>query len=124
MRPQQRGREFENIIASIAQNQGWRQEEGVRTSHEEIDVILFRDHDYYLVECKWVREPTGAAVIRELIGKLTNRANVRGIVISMSGFTGGAEQQVTQDVGTREIVLFGPQDVKSMISARLCTFGD
>jgi hypothetical protein len=35
-----------------------------------------------------------ARIIREIHGKLINRAEVRGLVVSMSGFTKGAIKQV------------------------------
>jgi hypothetical protein len=66
----------------------------VRTSNEEIDIIISKEREYYLLECKWENKRIGARVIREVFGKLGNRADVRGIVISMSGFTKGAVEQV------------------------------
>ncbi|MCA1709555.1 MAG: restriction endonuclease, partial [Actinobacteria bacterium] len=76
---------------------------------------IYRDREYYLVECKWVAEPVEAAVIRELKGKLDNRVDVRGIVISMSGFTSGAVVQSVEYTGQRVIILFGPEDVRALM---------
>jgi len=115
MKPQPRGRAFQKLFARIAGQQGWSQQEGVRTSHEEMDVIIYREQECYLVECKWVRNPIQASVVRELRGKLGNRADVRGIIVSMSGFTNGAMDQVEDFAGDRAILLFGPQDVRSMV---------
>lgn len=116
--PQPRGRALQRLIAKIVEQHGWSQEEGVRASHEEMDVIVYKEREYYLLESKWEKDPVEAGVVRELYGKLGNRADVRGIITSMSGFTGGAEQQVKDYVGDKVIVLFGPDDIRSMVNGK------
>lgn len=115
MLPQPRGRALQKLLARIIGHHGWGQDEGVRTSNEEMDVIVFREREYYLLESKWEKEPIEADVIRELFGKLGNRIDVRGIVVSMSGFTGGAVKQVEDYTAQRIILLFGTGDAKAMI---------
>lgn len=114
--PQPRGRALQKLLARAIEQSGWLQEEGVRTSHEEMDVIIYRDREYYLVECKWVSDPVEAPIVRELKGKLDNRVDVRGIVVSMSGFTAGAVGQAVEYAGQRVILLFGPEDVHALVS--------
>src|SRR5207248_1890542 len=111
--PHPRGRALQKLLAKAIEQSGWLQEESARTSHEEMDVIIYRDHEYYLVECKWVNDPVEATVVRELKGKLDNRVDVRGIVVSMSGFTAGAVDQAAEYAGQRVIILFGPEDVRA-----------
>lgn len=113
--PQPRGRALQKLIANVIEQFGWLQEEGVRASHEEMDVIIYRDREYYLVECKWLNDPVEASVVRELKGKLDNRVDVRGIALSMSGFTSGAVSQVVEYTGQRIILLFGPDDVRALV---------
>jgi hypothetical protein len=115
MRPQPRGRELQKLLATIVAHQGWSQEEGVRTSHEEMDVIVFREREYYLVECKWEKDAIESGVIRELYGKLENREGVRGVVVSMSSFTTGAAKQAEDYASKRIILLFGPDDMRGMV---------
>jgi len=115
MEPQPRGNAFQRLFAEIAQRHGWSQQVSVRTSHEEMDVIINREREIYLVECKWEREPIQARIVRELHGKLSSRADVRGIIVSMSGFSQGAIRQVEDYAGDRAILLFGPEDVRSMV---------
>jgi hypothetical protein len=93
----------------------WETDEGVRTSHEEMDVIVWREREYYLLECKWEKDPIEAGIVRELFGKLGNRIGVNGIVMSMSGFTKGAVKQATEYAGQRVILLFGEDGVKRMV---------
>lgn len=115
MTPQSRGSALQKIFATIIENSGWMQDEGVRTSHEEMDVVVHKEREYYLIECKWENAPIEASVIRELHGKLSNRADVRGLVVSMSGFTKGSISQVMDYVSSRVILLFGAEDLTSMV---------
>ena len=115
LKPQPRGRALQKLIARIVERDKWAQEEGLRTSNEEMDVIVFRDREYYLLESKWEKDPTEASVVRELFGKLSNRIGVRGIIVSMSGFTEGAVQQVHDYSGQRIILLFGGVDVRALV---------
>ena len=116
--PQVRGRSLQKLLAKVVEDDGWAQEEGVRTSNEEMDIVLYKNREYYLVECKWEKEPIGAAVVRELYGKVRNRVGAGGILISMSGFTSGAIQQAEDYVNDRLILFFGPNDVESLVYGR------
>lgn len=118
LEPKARGRALQKFLARTIEHSGWSQEEGVRSSHEEMDIIIYREREYYLVECKWEKDPIEASVIREVFGKLSNRVNVRGAVISLSGFTKGALGQVMDFAGQRIILLFGPSDVESLVYGR------
>jgi hypothetical protein len=113
--PQPRGRALQKLIARLIKQQGWETDEGVRTSHEEMDVMVWREREYYLLECKWEKDPTEASVVRELFGKLGNRIGVSGIVMSMSGFTKGAAEQAAGYAGQRLILLFGEHGIKRMV---------
>jgi len=115
MQPQPRGRALQSFLAKMLQQGDWSQLDGARTSHEEMDIILFQGREYYLIECKWEKDPIEAGVIRELIGKLSNRAGVQGIAVSMSGFTSGAVTQVQEIANTRVVLLFGPEDIRSVV---------
>ncbi len=83
-----------------------------------MDVIVHREREYYLIECKWEKSPIEAPVIREPQGKLLNRVDVRGIVMSLPGFTAGAVSQVQEYAGSRAILLFGKKDVENLIYQR------
>lgn len=113
--PQPRGRALQKLFAKAVGKCGWLQEEGARTSHEEMDVVVHKDREYYLVECKWEQDPIEAGVVRELFGKLGNRVGVQGIVVSMSGFTGGAVEQAHDFASSRIVLFFGPNDVQAVI---------
>ncbi|HJZ04461.1 MAG TPA: restriction endonuclease [Patescibacteria group bacterium] len=115
LNPQSRGREFQKLFAKVVGLYGWSCEESLRTPHEEIDVIVHKNREYYLVECKWVKKHIESAVVRELYGKIENRLSVRGILVSMSGFTSGAIKQVQDYTNARLIYLFGPGNFSTML---------
>jgi hypothetical protein len=113
--PQPRGRALQKLVARMIGQQGWDTDEGVRTSHEEMDVIVWHEREYYLLECKWEKDPIEASIVRELFGKLNNRVGVNGIVMSMSGFSGGAAKQTEDYAGQRVILLFGEEGIKKLV---------
>ena len=51
--PQKRGREFQSFFAKLVLREGWEKEEGVRTLSEEMDVMIHKGREFYLIECKW-----------------------------------------------------------------------
>ena len=115
--PHPRGQAFQRIISKKLAQLDWKTEEAARTTNEEMDVIVHKNREYYLVECKWLQDPVEAAVIRELYGKLENRPGVRGMVFSMSGFTKGAVTQAEDYINKREIMLFGEKDINSLFAS-------
>jgi restriction endonuclease Mrr len=116
MKPQERGIEFQSFFASLAKRENWEIEIGTRTANEEIDVILHKAREFFMVECKWEKRPIEAAVVREFYGKLDSREGIRGIIVSMSGFSEGAKQAVLDHMGKRVILLFGPKDIKDIVT--------
>lgn len=114
--PQKRGIEFQRLLGRLLEFQGWRQQEGVKTEEEEIDVVINRGFEYFLFECKWEKDPIGAAVIREFFGKLFKRSQTKGIVVSHSGFTTPAATEAENFFSHRPILLMGPEDIEELVS--------
>lgn len=83
----------------------------VNRPHEEFDVVIFRAHEFFLVECKWENKPIDAPAIRDFFAKLEWRDGVMGIIVSMSGFTSASQMDVRDRIRRRVILLFGPEDV-------------
>lgn len=119
LKPQPRGRKFQELFARVIEQSGWLQKESVSTSNEEMDVIVYKEREYYLVECKWEQHRVQAKIVRELYGKLSKRDDMKGIVVSMSRFTAGAIEDAQTFISSKMILLFGPEDVHSMIYGRL-----
>ena len=118
MEPHERGRAFQTLFAKLLEHSGWNQLEGVRTSNEELDVVVYRGREYYLIECKWERQPIETKAVQQLFVKLTNRADVRGVLTSMSGFTNGAVEQAEGRANERVILFFGREDVNALFSGK------
>lgn len=116
--PHPRGKALQKIFARVVEQSYWEQQEGARTSNEEMDVIFHKGREYFLVECKWEKNPVGAEVIRELFGKLSNRIGVQGIVVSMSGFIKGAIKQAQDYINSRSILFFGSTDVTQLVNEK------
>lgn len=114
--PQQRGRELEKLIANVLEFAGWRQEANVTTAYEQIDVVIHKNREFYLIECKWEGNPIEADVVDKLFGKLSRRAGTNGILVSMSGFTKGCIDCVKDFTNQKLILLFGKGDVEQIIS--------
>jgi hypothetical protein len=112
--PQTRGREFQKLFAKVLEHQGW-QQKNVRTSNEEIDIIVYREGQFYLIECEWIKKPVQPKLIYEINGKLSNRPGVQGVAVSMSGFTEGSVKKVLEYTSSQIILLFGPKDAESLI---------
>jgi len=110
--PGLRGIKFQQLLGAMLEEEAWKVETSVRSNSEENDVIASRDREYYLIECRWTAEKVDSRSVRDLYGKLENRVEVRGIFVSMSGFTKDAVQQATDYFGKRLILLFGPGDVR------------
>jgi len=115
MQPQARGRALQKLLANVFEYQGWPQLEGLRTSNEEMDIIVNKGREYYFIECKWEKYPVQTEVVDKLVGKLVRRPDVKGIVASMSGFTKGIVEAVKSHANTRVILLFGPEDLQALI---------
>lgn len=123
LEPHPRGRALQKYLAALFAEQGWDALEGATTDHEEMDVVLSRSREFYLLECKWEKKPARARYVRELRGKLDNRADVRGILVSMSGFASTAIQQIRDYANSRVILAFGPGDIEATVTGA-ADFGD
>jgi hypothetical protein len=115
MAPHSRGREFQDFFGRLALREGWNVDVSVKTSNEEFDVVIYRVHEFFLVECKWENKPIEAHVIRDFFAKLELREGVIGIIVSMSGFTAGSLEEVRDRMGRRAILLFGPEDIGAIV---------
>lgn len=112
--PPRRGNEFQSLVFRAFELRLWSPEESVRTSNEEIDVIIHKKLRFYLVECKWEREPIGTLPVSHLFEKLRMRSGADGMFFSMSGFTKGAVKAVEDRSSDKLLLLFGKHDIEEM----------
>ena len=88
------GYEFENYIASLLREIGFRVEETALSGDGRVDLIAYSDEvmykGEYLVQCKRWDSNFGVSVVRDLYGVvLSNNAN-KGIIITNAFFTSQA----------------------------------
>lgn len=116
LKPQKRGVELQKLIAKAVEFAGWQQEESVKTSYEEMDVIIYQKREFYLVECKWEKDPIGTPAVTHLRDKLNRRMGTNGILMSMSGFASTSCRNIEESTGQNLILLFGKEDIETLIS--------
>lgn len=116
LQPQKRGTELQKVIAKSLEFAGWQQEESIKTTYEEVDIIINKSREYYLIECKWENKPIQPIAVNHLLSKLDKRADTNGIVMSMSGFTSGAVKDAEDSLYKKLVLLFGKKDIEEIIA--------
>ena len=99
-------------------SEGWEVETNVRAPGEEHDLVLHRHLEYYIMECKWVKETTQPYLLSILRDRTTARIGMRGLFVSMSGFTPEAIKDTADRLEQAMILLFGLQDIEAIVSHR------
>jgi len=112
----ERGRKLQTFLADVLSNYGWSLLRAVKTTHEEVDFIVYQDREYYLIECEWRNEPSDPNFITEIYGKIDSRVGINGLAFSMSGFTKGAVKRAELHAPKKVILLFGERDLRGIIS--------
>lgn|GEM_PF-3087171 len=82
-------------------------------SERGVDASFKFSNIHYRVELKWHERPVGPGMLDSFNTKL-NTAEVRGLFISMSGFTGGAIKNACEIGKRHTIILMDGVDVKSI----------
>lgn len=78
---------------------------------EQIDGVIHLDGHLYLVEMKWHSERLGRAEVAPHLASVYNRGDVRGIIISNSGFTGPAIYTVKEGLANKVLLLCELQEI-------------
>jgi hypothetical protein len=95
--PQNAGRRFETILNRLFALHGLAPREPFRVIGEQIDGSFDLDHETYLVEAKWVREPIPEATLLTFRGKIEGKsAYTRGVFVALNGVTSEARDAITR----------------------------
>lgn len=113
--PQQRGHELEQLLGKVLRQEGWNVESNVRTIGQEHDLIINRQLEYYLVQCKWEKKKMEDYAIGSLRDRVSVAMGMRGIFVSMFGYTSAAIQANTIKLSGAPVLLFGPKDITDLI---------
>ncbi len=84
--------EFEHLVGEIYRRQGYKVEEkGGSEPDGGVDVILRRNGETVLVQCKhWKTRSADVKLLRELRGVVASQAATRGIFVTCGGYTSAA----------------------------------
>lgn len=84
------GWEFEEEVAEIFRLNGYRAEVTKKTSDGGVDLILYKDKEKTIVQCKHYKNPVGVSVARELNGLKDDFRASKLILVASSGATNSA----------------------------------
>ena len=104
------GHEFEEAVASVYRNLGYKAEVSKQGGDGGIDIILTKENKRIAVQCKAHKKPVGPAVARDLFGTMNHYGYEEGILVSRNGFTVG----VYEFVKDKPIKLVNLNDILDM----------
>ena len=89
------GLAFEKLLTSLFELYDLAPREGFRVIGEQIDGAFELDHEIYLVEAKWERNPVAEAELLVFRGKIEGKSSyTRGVFIAINGVSKPAEQAI------------------------------
>lgn len=105
---QERGREFQNLIADLFDAAGIRFERAFKISAQEIDGVFEFLNKHFLVEVRWRRDPADLAQLSSFKSKVDRKLDgTLGLYISVSGFRPDAIQSLLQGSKSNILLLDG-----------------
>ncbi len=85
--------EFEAYVGVLFERSGYRVKQTGGKGDRGIDLMVNRNGKTSVVQCKRYGDDVGPGAVRELIGAMTNAGVTRGVLVTTSGFTSGAERE-------------------------------
>jgi len=84
-------REFEMLVGEAFRGRGFRVRETPPGADGGVDLVMDRDGDRFLVQCKqWKAQTVGVSIVRELYGVMADRGAQGGYVVTSGRFTAEA----------------------------------
>ena len=83
------GREFEQELATLYRRQGYEVQSTPTSGDEGIDLIIRKNGEKTVVQCKSHKAPVGPAIVRELYGSMVASRADNAILACTGGFTKG-----------------------------------
>lgn len=119
--PQRRGTQLEQALNDLFKVYGIhvqdafirRAEDGAAL--EQIDGVVVLDGQLYLVEMKWWDQPLGTGEVSPHLVRLYGRADMRGLVVSYSGFTPAAVDVCRTALAQRVVALCTVQEIVAVL---------
>ncbi|MDE6436926.1 MAG: restriction endonuclease, partial [Muribaculaceae bacterium] len=89
-------REFEHYVGELFFNLGFEVEVTPYSNDQGIDIIMFKGHEKYGVQCKRYKGSVGSPDIQNFIGALDHLKADKGIFVTTGSFTFEAEKMASQ----------------------------
>ena len=83
------GREFEQELATLYRQQGYEVQSTPISGDEGLDLIMRKNGEKTVVQCKSHKAPVGPAIVRELYGSMVATGADNAILACTGGFTKG-----------------------------------
>jgi len=118
--PQQRGHRLEDLLDEVAISENWQAEKRVRAQGTENDLVVHKGLHYFLVSCKWEKDPIEANELELLESRVRSRAMTNGgLLVSMSEFTDNCIEEARFKINSAQILLFGPSDTEAVLACQV-----
>jgi HJR/Mrr/RecB family endonuclease len=85
--------EFEAYIGLLFEKSGYRVQETGGSGDRGIDLVVHRNGQASVVQCKRYEDNIGPGTVRELIGAMTSARADHGFLVTTSAFTAGAKRE-------------------------------
>jgi len=85
--------EFEEYVGILFEKDGYRVKRTGGSGDQGVDLVVSRNRERSLVQCKRYESVVGPGAVRELIGAMTNARATHGFLVTTSGFTDGARKE-------------------------------
>lgn len=121
--PHQRGRDFELLIVDLLQAEALSPRHGINRIGEQIDISFEFGPHTYLVEARWKKTQSEPKELRDFHGKCQGvHVDVRGVFISVQGYTSGCAEALSK-LGELRVVMLDGTHLMSVLSGAI-SFGD
>lgn len=121
--PHQRGRDFEVLIVELLKAEGLSPRHSIERVGEQIDISFEYGPHTYMVEARWKKAPSEPKELRDFHGKCQGvHVDVRGVFISVQGYTAGAAEALAK-LGELRVVMLDGTHLMSVLSGAI-SFAD
>jgi hypothetical protein len=117
--PHQRGRDFEILIVDLLKAEALSPRHSIERVGEQIDISFEFGPHTYLVETRWKKSPSEPKELRDFHGKCQGvHVDVRGLFLSVEGFTAGCAAALVK-VGELRIVILDGSHLMAVLSGAI-----
>jgi hypothetical protein len=117
--PHQRGRDFEILVVDLLKAEALSPRHSIERVGEQIDISFEFGPHTYLVETRWKKSPSEPKELRDFHGKCQGvHVDVRGLFLSVEGFTAGCAEALVK-VGELRIVMLDGSHLMAVLSGAI-----